>query len=66
MLTANEAAYLQKDAFLRAELVYISYYALHTRLPDGMLTLADQLQVKGVFSPNAWTAAQKLVPGVRM
>ena len=66
MLTANEAAYLQKDAFLRAELVYISYYALHTRLPDGMLTLADQLQVKGVFSPNAWTAAQKLVPGARM
>ena len=50
MLTANEAAYLQKDTFLRAELVYISYYALHTRLPDGVMSLAGQLQAKGVLA----------------
>lgn len=66
LLTAAEAAYLQTDTFLRAELVYISYYALHTKLPDGVLTLSGQLQAKGVFSPNEWSAAQKLVPGSRM
>ena len=66
LLTANEAVYLESDSFLRADLVYISYYALHTRLPDGMTALADQLQTKGVFSPAEWSAARSLVPGARM
>jgi len=66
VLTEGEAAALQTTTFLRADLVYISYYALHSALPDGVMTLSDLLQDKGVFTRKEWTAAQKLVTGRRM
>jgi len=66
MLTQGEGAYLQAETFLRAELVYISYCALQTYLPDSSLTLADQLQMKGIFSPAEWAAALASVPGPRL
>lgn len=66
LLTEGEAAALQTTTFLRAELVYISYYALGTTLPDGYMTLGDLLQEKDVFTAAEWKTAQKLVPGRRM
>ena len=47
-------------AFTRAELVYISYYALHAELPDGD-TLAERLQDQAVFTAKEWKDAKKLV-----
>lgn len=66
VLTEGETAMLQTAPFLRAELVYISYYALSTTLPDGERTLGDLLQEKGVFTAQEWKAAQKLVGGNRL
>lgn len=50
LLTEGEAAMLQRDPFLRAELVYISYYALEVPVSGTGLTLAQRLMDKGVFT----------------
>ena len=48
------------SAFTRAELVYISYYALQAELPNGD-TLAERLQEQAVFTAKEWKDAKKLV-----
>lgn len=58
VLTWGEADMLQRDRFLRAELVYISYYALEAVTPAGDETLADVLRAKGVFTRSEYAAAQ--------
>ena len=50
LLTEGEAAMLQRDPFLRAELVYISYYALEVPVFGTGATLAQRLMDKGVFT----------------
>lgn len=65
VLTQSEVDRLQNGTFLRADLVYISYYALDALLPDGEYTLQEQLQNKGVFTQEDWRSAQAMVPGVR-
>ena len=66
LLTFGEASMLQTAPFLRAELVYISYYALGAWMPDGSQTLADVLMDKGVFDYSAYRDAEKLVTGWRL
>lgn len=66
VLTAGETDMLQRDPFLRAELVYISYYALEAFLPDGTRTLADQLMGSGVFTAGEWASARGRVASVRL
>ena len=66
VLTEGEVAYLQTEAFLRAELVYISYYALGSKLPESSQTLSGLLQDKGVFTAKEWRSAQKLVTSSRV
>ena len=65
LLTAAEAAMLQRDAFLRAELVYISYYALEAVTPQGG-TLADMLMEKGVFTSAELSEARGKVTSWRL
>ena len=50
LLTEGEVSMLQRDPFLRAELVYISYYALEVLVAGSGLTLAQRLMDKGVFT----------------
>ena len=50
LLTQGEAEMLQRDPFLRAELVYISYYALEVPVSGTGWTLAQRLMDKGVFT----------------
>ncbi len=50
LLTEGETAMLQRDPFLRAELVYISYYALEVQVAGTGRTLAERLMEKGVFT----------------
>ena len=50
LLTEGETAMLQRDPFLRAELVYVSYYALEVPIAGTGLTLAQRLMDKGVFT----------------
>lgn len=66
LLTAGETARLRTEKFLRADLVYISYYALYARLPDSRDTLADALMDKGVFQLRDWQNAEKLVTSGRL
>ena len=66
LLTEGEAAFLQTVKFLRADLVYISYYALDSELPDSRDTLADLLIEKEVFSKRDWRDAEKLVTSDRL
>ena len=66
LLTAGETACLRTEKFLRADLVYISYYALYARLPDSRDTLADRLMEKGVFQLRDWQNAEKLVTSGRL
>ena len=66
VLTEGEASALQTVKFLRADLVYLSYYALDADLPDGTMTLGDLLEEKGVFTSKEWKDAHKLVTSERM
>ncbi len=67
VISAGERSMLAAAApFLRAELVYISYYALDAQMADTGLLLSDMLQQKGVFTFSELTAAQAMVPGGRL
>ena len=66
VLTDNEAAALQRETFLRAQLVYISYYALEAELPSGEETLADRLMDLDVFTRSEWRSARELVSTERL
>ena len=66
LLTSGEAERLQTDKFLRADLVYISYYALDTELADGEQTLAEKLMDQNVFTKRAWRDAAGLVTSGRL
>lgn len=66
VLTSGEVSMLQSDKFLRAELVYISYYALSAALPDGGQTLGDLLEGKGVFTAWERQTAESMVTGWRL
>ena len=66
VLTDGDAAMLQSAAFLRAQLVYISYYALEADLPDGSQSLADYLMDLGVFTRDEWRSSWKLVKSERL
>ena len=66
VLTSGETALLRTEKFLRADLVYISYYALNARLPDSRDTLADVLMDKGVFQRAEWRDAENMVTSGRL
>lgn len=66
VLTAGETEMLRTDPFLRAELVYISYYALEALMPDGEETLGQALAEQGVFTERAWLEARELVGSQRL
>lgn len=66
LLTFGEAEMLRMDPFLRAELVYISYYALETWMPDGSQTLSDALMDREIFSRSDRRTASALVTGQRL
>lgn len=61
LLTEGEAAMLQRDPFLRAELVYISYYALDVPVSGTGLTLAQRLMDRGVFTQFERDAAPSVL-----
>ena len=61
VLTQSEVDRILEGTFLRADLVYISYYALEALLPDGAATLQEQLQEKGVFTQADWKSTRTMV-----
>ena len=61
VLTEGEAAMLERDPFLRAELVYISYYALEVQVFGTGRTLGERLIEKGVYTQFERDAAPPVV-----
>ncbi|MGM9618698.1 MAG: S-layer homology domain-containing protein [Oscillospiraceae bacterium] len=66
VITEAEKQALEQDSFLRADLVYLSYYALQARLPSSSATLADQLMARGVFTAAAYRSALTAVSSNRL
>ena len=49
VLTPGEEALLNGEPFLRAQVVYLSYFALDAREKDGTATLQERLVAAGVL-----------------
>ena len=60
VITAGEVSSLKSTDFLRADVVYLSYYALSARMSDGT-ELSRRLSGAGVFSATDYRTAQALV-----
>ena len=65
VLTAGEVSALRVSAFLRADVVYLSYYALETNVSGGS-KLSDTLIARGVFSDAAYRASRAMVNSARI
>lgn len=65
VITAGELTALQSGTFLRADLVYVSYYALDAWMAGTGITLRDTLLTKGTFTAAQVNTAASLVTGVR-
>ena len=65
LLSGQKAEQLAKETFLRADLVYVSYCALDTILPDGTRTLGDQLLEKGIFTAEERYQARQMVSEIQ-
>ena len=65
VLTAGERTALQSSDFLRADVVYLSYYALSARTSGGA-ALSQKLIDAGVFTAADYRAAQALVKTARL
>ena len=66
VLTAGERAALRANDFLRADIAYLSWYALGAPLPGGYLTLHEKLELSDVFPSGAYERASALVTSARL
>ena len=66
VLTAGESAMLARDTFLRAELVYISWYSLDAQVSSTGQTLRQSLLSKGIFTESENLSATALISGPRI
>ena len=65
VITPGEMTSLQSGTFLRADLAYLSFYALDATVAGSGQTLRDALLAKGVFTAAEADAAASLVTGGR-
>ena len=66
VITAGEHAAFGGGAFLRADVVYLSYYALGVPLSGTQQTLGDKLAQCGVFTASELFRARHLVTSARL
>lgn len=66
LLNSGEAAELENSAFLRADVAYLSYYALNVKVGGRTQTLGEKLRSAGVFTSEEYKAAQSLVKSSRI
>lgn len=65
VITLGELEALRNEPFLRADLAYVSYYALDAWVAGTGITLRDTLMNRGIFTAAQANAASALVTGVR-
>ena len=66
VLTAGERQLLESGAFLRAQVVYLSYFALDAREKDGAATLQERLVAAGVLDQAVVTTVRAGVNVARL
>lgn len=66
IVTDGECTALRTEAFLRADVVYLSWYALSAARSGADEVLHTALERSGVFSPESYAAAAALVTSSRM
>lgn len=66
VITAGEHMALASNDFLRADVAYLSWYALGVPLPGSMQTLHEKLEAAGVFTARAYADASALVTTPRL
>lgn len=66
VITAGEQSMLSKDPFLRAELVYLSYYTLDATLADSSQTLKQALSSRGIFTSTEAASASSFISSTRL
>lgn len=65
-ITRGERAAFSSGVFLRADVVYLSYYALDVPISGAQQTLGDRLAQRGVFTPSELFQARQLVTSARL
>ena len=65
VLTAGEVSALRAQTFLRADVVYLSYYALETNVSGGT-ALSDTLVARDVFTADAYRFSRTMVTSARI
>ena len=66
VITAGERSMLQNGDFLRGDVVYLSWYALETALPDSTQTLHQKLEAAGVFTAADYRIVRASVTSDRL
>lgn len=66
VLTDGEVALLAEKPFLRAQVVYLSYYALSARIAGGTTTLANRLVTAGIFKETTFASTEKALNSQRL
>ncbi len=66
VITSGEKAVLEGTTFLRADVVYLSWYALEVPVAQNMQPLHTKLESMGVFTAADYQSAKKLVTGARL
>ena len=65
VITVGELESLQAGTFLRADLAYVSYYALDASIAGGRETLGELLMDKGVYTAREAEQAAELITSPR-
>ncbi|MBQ9646844.1 MAG: S-layer homology domain-containing protein [Oscillospiraceae bacterium] len=66
VLTSGERAVLETNAFLRADVAYLSWYALDVPVASDMQPLHQKLESAGVFTASDYQRAKSLVASPRL
>lgn len=66
VLTIGEVSMLESTGFLRADIVYLSFYALGCQVSGSSVRLCDRLAIGGVFSAADYRNACRLVTSPRL
>ena len=65
-ITQGELDMLRTQPFLRAQVAYLSYYALDAVLSGSPQTLGQRLAGQGLFPARALDLAREMVPSDRL
>ena len=66
VITTGEKSVLESNEFLRADIVYLSWYALETPVAGNMQPLHQKLESAGVFTSADYRGAKALVTSDRL